>query len=108
MQVTNIQKLKIVCDGAENYSKNTLNSHLFFEKDLILTRLTSAAKSQFYFSKDDNDCSFHTIHYILGGILLLMVILKSSVVKSKDDILRSLSTGFISNLWEWLLKKEIC
>jgi hypothetical protein len=37
-----------------------------------------------------------------------MVILKSSVVKSKDDILRSLSTGLISNLWEWLLKKEIC
>jgi hypothetical protein len=98
MLVTNIQKLKIVCDGAENYSKNTLNSQLFFEKDLISTRLTSPAKLKFYFSKDDNDCSIHTILNILGGILLSMVILKSSVVKSKDDILRSLSTGFISNL----------
>lgn len=101
MQVTNIQKFENLedgYDGEENYSKNTLNPQLFFEKDLIVIRLTSAVKLQVYFSKDDHDCSFHTILNIIGGILLSMGILKSSVVESKDDILRSLSIGFISNL----------
>lgn len=101
MQVTNIHKFKNLkdrYDGAENYSKNTLNSQLFFEKDLFLIRLTSATKLQFYFSKDDHDCSIHTILNIIGGIIVSIGILKSSVIESKDDILRSLSMGFISNL----------
>jgi hypothetical protein len=101
MQVTNIKKFENLedgYDGEENYSKNTLNPQLFFEKDLIVIRLTSAVKLQVYFSKDDHDCSIHTILNILDGILLSTGLLKSSIVKSKDDILRSLSTGFKSNL----------